>query len=167
MSPIPPLIHLNVPTTGSSTGVGGRRIPATGDRAAAWASASAVDNASSTDAAAGRRPTTSRGLQYIPSKAVACMHCADCKQRPLNASTPKTDRKCAKACKLCPDNVLLGAEKTISVEVDGIVATKYVRLDGGAGGQGRALQSSDFGNGVQITQTATTIFEGAWTPVGA
>lgn len=139
----------------------GRRLPTKGDRAAA--EAATADDASSTDDTAAQHLTTSKGPQYIPSKAVACMLCADCKQRPLNTSTAKTDRKCAQACKLCPNNVVVGAEKSISIEVDGIIAAQYVRLGGSARAQGRALESGGHGNGVEMIQSATTIFEGTWT----
>lgn len=67
---------------------------------------------------------------------------------------------CKKGCKKCPYELVLGAESTLSIQVDGITAIEYVR-DDSAGGPGRALQgSNDLGNGIIVVQYATTGFEG-------
>lgn len=68
--------------------------------------------------------------------------------------------ECKLICKKCPDAVVLGAESTLSLEVDGITAAKYVRA-GSAGDKGRALQSGDTGSGVTTIQSSPIIFEGA------
>lgn len=98
------------------------------------------------------------GPVYVPSKAAACARCAACKQQRGNASVVST--KCKMACKYCPDVVIVGAEDTLSIQVDGITATQYVRDPvPGSQGQGRALQS-ELNIGVTVTQRAITIFEG-------
>jgi hypothetical protein len=73
--------------------------------------------------------------------------------------------KCKTACKHCPNTVVLGAEIALSIEVDGITATEYVRAPA-AGGQGRALQG-EAGDGVSVIQYADTIQYGSTVQYGS
>lgn len=117
------------------------------------------DDTASGDKAATRRLNSRAGPLYVPAKAQHCQRCAYCKQYKDGSSVPLPS-SCRNACKNCPDAVVLGAERLVSIEVDGITAIEYVR-DESAGGQGRALQSSnDLGNGITVVQYATTVFEG-------
>lgn len=92
---------------------------------------------------------------YVPSKASACRFCAMCKRGNV---TDKAIKKCKSACNTCPNAVTLGAKSVFNIEIDGVIATQYVR-SAPTGGGGRALQT-DTRNGIDIMQMGTTIFEG-------
>lgn len=47
---------------------------------------------------------------------------------------------CKRACKKCPDAVVLGGESKVAIQVGGVTAIEYVLSQPAAGGQGRALQ---------------------------
>ena len=55
---------------------------------------------------------------------------------------------------------MVGAGKVLSIAVDGITTTQYVRRAATEQGQGRSLLGGDYGNGVDVIQSGTTIFEG-------
>ncbi len=93
----------------------------------------------------------SPALMYVPPKSAACEQCSSCKQK--NAET----LKCKKACQLCPDAVVVASENVLSIAVDGITTTQYVRRAATEQGQGSSLQG---GNGVDVIQSGTTTFEG-------
>lgn len=113
------------------------------------------------EAAARRRLGARSSPVYVPGKAANCETCAACKQQYQENPSMPPPSLCRKACKKCPDVVVLGAESTLSVEVDGITATEYLR-DNSVGGSGprRALQGSTQGAGITVKQYATTVFEG-------
>lgn len=109
--------------------------------------------------ASGRIPDTFSGRlgsrighEYLPEKASFCEQCASCKPQVEQGGTVPGADACRKSCRRCPYEVLIGAERAITIEVGGITATAYVS-DDPVGGQS---------NGVIITQYATTIFEGQW-----
>ena len=103
-----------------------------------------------------RELSSSPTLTYVPSKSATCEACSICKQK--NAET----FKCKKACHLCPDAVVVASEKVLSLAVDGITTTQYVRRAAAEQDEGRALAGGDYGNGVDIVQSGTTIFDGTY-----
>lgn len=98
---------------------------------------------------------------YIPLHGQHCRQCATCKQQRAGDNSMSMTPKCRAVCKKCPNDVVLSAERALSIEVDGVVVTEYVSA-GPTGAQGhRALQSTDSGDGLVSVQRATTIFEGS------
>lgn len=99
--------------------------------------------------------------QYMPPKAAHCSFCAMCKRGEV---TEKASKKCKSACKLCPNVVTVGAESIVNIEIDGILATQYIRLPAASvEGKGRALQQdSTTTSGVEVVHTATSWFEGGY-----
>lgn len=96
---------------------------------------------------------------HLPPKAYHCQQCAKCKQEEEKGTWGGgTWLKCKTVCKKCPDTVVVGAEKRLSIQVDGSTAVEYVRSE--ARGQGRALQSTETVANVDIIQSGTTIFKG-------
>ncbi len=101
-----------------------------------------------------RQLSSERGLVYSPLQALFCERCSECKREGAKM------RKCRKICLFCPGAVMVGAGKVLSIAVDGITTTQYVRRAATEQGQGRSLLGGDYGNGVDVIQSGTTIFEG-------
>jgi hypothetical protein len=95
---------------------------------------------------------------FLPSKVAFCAQCRACKQQQGSGWGGGMDAGCQSACKKCPNDVVFGAENTLSIEVYGFLAAEYVR--GLALRQGRALQSGEDG-GITLNQYADTVFNGA------
>ena len=109
-----------------------------------------------------RQLSSALGPHYVPSKATYCRQCAACKKQSSTGWGGTMSPECNRTCKKCPNAVALGAEASLTLELDGIVATEYTRqlpvvL------QGRALQGSS-GNASRLDFTeihyGTTVFEG-------
>ena len=87
------------------------------------------------------RGLTSRAKpSYVPPKAANCGICATCKQQQGLMGV-----KCRATCQKCVDDVVLGAENGVSIEVNGVTATQYIR------GAGSDITAIHYG---------TTVFNG-------
>jgi hypothetical protein len=155
-STVAPEAHRPLSTRAGCSSVEGRGIGVTTH------DAQGLDTASTKGDEASTRSLASRyGSQYIPSKAAYCEQCAACKQVPQSGVGAKV---CVKACRLCPNTVMLGAENKVVVQVDGVTAIEWAAP---GGGQGRALQDSGSGGGVGMVVDAAAEFKQSLTVDGA
>lgn len=101
------------------------------------------------------------GPYYVPPRAEHCRQCATCKEQRTGNGLMAMTLTCRSACKKCPDTVVLGAERVLSIEVDGFLAMEY-RRDTPAGAQGRVLQRVKTDNGLLVVQSADALFLGSY-----
>ena len=96
------------------------------------------------------------GTRYTPYTAAYCEQCAACKQQQTTTSPlgkGKMSLACKRACKKCPDVVVLGGESKFAIQVGGVTAVEYVLTQPAAAGQGRALHDPT----PKPSETITTI----------